>query len=115
MKNFDYHRPSSLKEATAPLGAGGRAKSGGTDLVPMLKHGIADESSIVSLTGIRELSGITHDDQSLRIGSGTTIADIADHPELRRRAPAISDAAQNTATPLVRWTQPRHVLATVVL
>lgn len=104
MKNFDYYLPARKAEAAEALKdrPGARLKAGGTDLLPLLKTGIAHAEAVVSLQGVEELRGISKADDSFEIGAMTSIADVASHEGLARQATAVAEAAAQTATPLVR-------------
>ena len=77
--------------------------SGGTDLLPNLKHGLAAPRRLVSLrrlAGLREIRSA--EDGALTIGAGTTLAAIAAHPRVRARYPALAQAAGLAAGPQLR-------------
>ncbi|RMB82660.1 xanthine dehydrogenase family protein subunit M [Streptomyces shenzhenensis] len=94
MKEFGYLRPSQVREALALVAAddGARFLGGGTNLVDLMKDGIETPTRLVDvrrlpLDGIREAP-----DRGLVIGATTTNSDLAAHPEVRRRYPALSQA-----------------------
>jgi carbon-monoxide dehydrogenase medium subunit len=97
LKRFDYLAPEGLDEALAILrerGDGGRLLAGGTDLVVQMKEAGLRPSYVVSLRRLRDLRGIAFDEQQgLRIGAMTTMADIAEHPIIRHRYPVLVDGA----------------------
>jgi xanthine dehydrogenase YagS FAD-binding subunit len=107
MKNFDYYLPSTEAEALEVLKKekGARLKAGGTDLLPLLKHHLTAPSAIVNLRNVKDLSGIrTTSSGALWIGATTTLDVVAEHPDFKRVATAVAEAAAQTATPLVRST-----------
>ncbi|MEV0488812.1 FAD binding domain-containing protein [Streptomyces atratus] len=94
MKEFSYQRPSRVREALALVDGddGARFLGGGTNLVDLMKDGIETPTRLVDvsrlpLDGVREAS-----DGGLVIGATTTNSDLAAHPEVRRRYPALSQA-----------------------
>ena len=97
MKRFDYFAPESLDEAVAILrerGDGGRLLAGGTDLVVQMKEAGLHPLYVVSLRRLRDLHGITLDEQrGLRIGAMTTMAEVAEHPIVRQRYSVLVDGA----------------------
>jgi CO/xanthine dehydrogenase FAD-binding subunit len=97
LKRFDYFAPESLDEAIAILrerGDGGRLLAGGTDLLVQMKEAGVHPPYVVSLRRLRELRGITFDEQQgLRIGAMTTMAEVADNPIVRKRYPVLVDGA----------------------
>lgn len=94
MKEFGYRRPSGVREALTLVAgdAGARFLGGGTNLVDLMKDGIETPTRLVDvrrlpLDGVREAP-----DGGLVIGATTTNSDLAAHPEVRRRYPALSQA-----------------------
>ncbi|NIY65201.1 FAD binding domain-containing protein [Streptomyces malaysiensis] len=94
MKEFSYERPERVREALALVAGddGARFLGGGTNLVDLMKDGIESPSRLVDvrrlpMDGIRESP-----DGGLVIGATTTNSDLAAHPEVRRRFPALSQA-----------------------
>ncbi|MFE2094229.1 FAD binding domain-containing protein [Streptomyces sp. NPDC059460] len=93
MKEFTYQRPAQVRDALALVADdGARFLGGGTNLVDLMKDGIETPTRLVDvrrlpLDGIREAS-----DGGLAIGATTTNSDLAAHPEVRRRYPALSQA-----------------------
>ncbi len=101
MYNFDFTRPSTIKDAVAAIGAGGQALSGGQTLIPTMKARLAMPETLVSLTGIQEMKGIcTNDAGQICIGAATTHAEVA--RELAKSYPALSDLAGHIGDPAVR-------------
>jgi CO/xanthine dehydrogenase FAD-binding subunit len=98
LKRFDYFAPESLEEAVAILrerGDGGRLLAGGTDLLVQMKEAGLHPSYVVSLRRLRELHGIAFDEQQgLRIGAMTTMAEIEQHPIIQQHYPVLVDGAR---------------------
>ena len=80
-------RPSSTEEATAALGNGSVALAGGTELVPLLRDGLAKADRLVHISAVlprgidaREVRRGQTEVGPLAgfvIGAGTTLADFA--------------------------------------
>ncbi|MGW4033167.1 FAD binding domain-containing protein [Streptomyces sp. NPDC004838] len=94
MKEFGYQRPGRVREALAAVAGddGARFLGGGTNLVDLMKDGIETPTRLVDvrrlpLDGVREAP-----DGGLVVGATTTNSDLAAHPEVRRRYPALSQA-----------------------
>ena len=104
VSSFSYIRPRSLDEAIEYLSLNGaRAHAGGTDLLGCLRDRVFDVSTVVSLAGLKQLRGIEATSAGgLRIGSLTTIAEVARHPVIRSKYPALSMAAAEVASPQLR-------------
>lgn len=95
MKPFEYAAPKSVKEAAGLLGnTWGETEilAGGTDLVTALKQGLTAPNRVVSLRNIKELRGIDDSRQGLRIGSMTTLGEIADNKKVKELFPSIITA-----------------------
>ena len=102
--SFSYFRARSLDEAIGYLSLdGARAHAGGTDLLGCLRDRVFDVTTVVSIAGLKELRGIgTTAEGGLRIGSLTTIAEVARHPVIRSKYRALSMAASEVASPQLR-------------
>ncbi|MEH6719751.1 MAG: xanthine dehydrogenase family protein subunit M [Aurantimonas endophytica] len=100
-----YHRPTSLESAVALMGeSGGEGKymSGGQTLIPTMKQRLAAPSALVDLRHVPELKGIEVKGRSIRIGGGTTHAEVARHEGIASACPGFSDLAGLIGDPAVR-------------
>jgi xanthine dehydrogenase YagS FAD-binding subunit len=112
MKNFTYYRPITLDQAVGLLGSEwGKTEllAGGTDLHDLQKEYIAQPEKVVSLGAIKAVDSILAfdgivpiRDGSFDIGAGVKLADLAAHPQLRERAPALTTAAGDVGGPQIR-------------
>ena len=107
MNSFQWIDARSVDEAVTLLSADERgstiAKAGGMDLLDLLKEGIVAPARIVNLQRIDALRGVQLDDaKGLRLGSLTTLAEIASNAAIQQRYPALAAAAAHAATPQVR-------------
>ena len=104
LPSFRYVRPRTVAEAVKALAApGARAHAGGTDLLGCLRDGVFDAKTVVSLSGLAELTGISATkDGGLRIGALTTLAEIARHPGIAKGWPALAGGAASAASPQLR-------------
>ncbi|MGW0652475.1 FAD binding domain-containing protein [Streptomyces umbrinus] len=94
MREFGYQRVFDVPGAVALLDADPDARflGGGTNLVDLMKTGVERPGRLVD---VRELPLDTIEltrDGSLRIGATVTNSDLAAHPEVRRRYPALTQA-----------------------
>ncbi|HJR33812.1 MAG TPA: xanthine dehydrogenase family protein subunit M [Gemmatimonadales bacterium] len=90
---FGYHRPASLPDALALLGAHAGAKplAGGQSLIPAMNFRLAAPAALVDLNQLTELSGITESaDGGLAIGAMTRHSAVERSPLVRARAPLLS-------------------------
>jgi len=104
MKDFAYHRPSTLSEAVALLATDDecRPMSGGMTLLPTMKQRLASPKMIVDLAALPGLTGITVDGGSVTIGAMTTHAAVADSAAIRAVIPALGTLAGLIGDPQVR-------------
>ncbi|HLX06258.1 MAG TPA: FAD binding domain-containing protein [Thermoanaerobaculia bacterium] len=109
MKDFAFHRPSSVAEAATLLGANESAKllAGGQSLLPVMKLGLAEPSDLVSLAaaggGLREiLAGAGAAEGTLTIGALVTHDEVSTSPEVRRLIPGLAALAAGIGDAQVR-------------
>ena len=103
---FAHARPGSLVEAFEAFdAAGGDAAwyAGGTELLQVMKMGLARFETLIDLKGIAELGGISGDDAGgLVIGGTATHREIERSPVVRAVAPALARLTGEVANPRVR-------------
>ncbi len=75
--------------------------AGGTDLMQLWKNNVLPASHVIDLDRL-QLRTIAADANGLRIGALATMAEVAEHPEVRRRVPAASEALLAAASPQIR-------------
>ena len=102
--SFSYIRARTVDEAVRYLSLdGARVHAGGTDLLGCLREHIFDVTTVVSIAGLKELTGIEETPAGgLRIGSLTTIAEIARNSLIESKYRALSMAADEVASPQLR-------------
>lgn len=102
--SFSYIRARSVDEAVRYLSLdGARAHAGGTDLLGCLRERIFEVTTVVSIAGLKELTGIEETPAGgLRIGSLATIAEVARNPIIKSKYQALSMAAAEVASPQLR-------------
>ncbi len=103
MYALNYHRPTSLAEAAGMAGEGdAKYLGGGHTLIPAMKARLAAPSDLIDLAHIAEIKGITVSGRSIRIGAGTTHAEIAQSKEIEAVCPALTYMASHIGDPAVR-------------
>jgi carbon-monoxide dehydrogenase medium subunit len=104
MHAFDYRRPGTVNEADLALKAAPGAKllAGGQTLIPTLKLRLANPETIIDLSGIASLRGITRKDGGIAIGAMTTHAAVAESSDVAGAIPALARLADDIGDPQVR-------------
>lgn len=100
MYNFEIEKPSTVADAVAALASEeAQALSGGQTLIPTLKARLAAPDTLVSLTGIAEMQGISEEGGALVIGGAVTHGEVAFGAGAY---PALAALAGNIGDPAVR-------------
>lgn len=104
MYNFDFHRPSTLRQANGLMGKLEDAKllAGGQTLLPTMKQRLASPGQVVDLGGIPELAGIEQKGRNLVIGAMTTHAEVAGSALVKAALPGLAALAGGIGDPHVR-------------
>jgi xanthine dehydrogenase YagS FAD-binding subunit len=106
MSGFSYLRASTLDEASTAVKAGaGKTllKAGGVDVLDRIKEHLEAPERLVSILGVASARAIElRPDGSASIGALATMTELAEHPGLRQRFPALTAAAGGLATPAIR-------------
>ncbi len=104
IRNFSYVKAGSIAEAIKALGTkGARLHAGGTDLLGCLRDGIFEAARVVSISGLKELKGISaKPDGGVRIGALTTVADVAASAVIVEKYPVLAQAAGEVGSPQLR-------------
>lgn len=103
MQAFEYASPTTMAEAFALLGSGdAQVLAGGTDQISLMKDFIHTPKRVVNIKGIRELSGIGHAQDGLRIGATVTFDELVNDSMIRGSYPAIHAAAAGVTSPQIR-------------
>lgn len=105
IKAFAYRSPKTVEQAVSDLGGDwGKVDilAGGTDLLALMKDGVAQPETVVNIKGISGLAGITVSDTSIRIGATTTLTELAAHAAVRKHLPALAEAAEVIGGPQIR-------------
>ncbi|MFN2100005.1 FAD binding domain-containing protein [Altererythrobacter sp. MF3-039] len=103
MYEFTYRRPPSLEEAKRLIAEeDGQALSGGQTLMPVLRARLAMPSTLVDLTRLEELKGVSLEGDRVVILGATTHAEVASNPLVREHCPALAALAGGIGDPQVR-------------
>ncbi|MBI3635925.1 MAG: xanthine dehydrogenase family protein subunit M [Candidatus Rokubacteria bacterium] len=101
---FEYHTPSSVKEAIGLLGKLGDAKllAGGHSLIPMMKLRLAQPKHLIDLRKVSGLNYVKEDKGAVVIGGLTTYWEIESSPVLKGKYPMLVETAGMIGDPAVR-------------
>ena len=105
MRPFEYVSPANTKQAANLLSSTwGQTEilAGGTDLLALMKEDVVTPKRVVNIKEIKELSGVTSSAAGLRIGSLTTLTEIAENANVKEKYAAFSEAVHEAASPQIR-------------
>src|SRR3954454_8934031 len=104
MYAFNYHKPTSLKDAAALLSDNPDAKflSGGHTLLPAMKLRLAGPSDLVDLHGIGEVRGLDRKCDTLSIGALMRHREVAESDVVKAAIPTLAEAVGTIGDPAVR-------------
>jgi xanthine dehydrogenase YagS FAD-binding subunit len=104
LKNFDYVRPATVREAVAAAAQPGAAYlAAGTNLLDLMKGGVTKPKRIVDISRLPDLDRIEDlADGSVRIGALVRNADLANDHDFARRFPAVAEALLSGASAQLR-------------
>jgi xanthine dehydrogenase YagS FAD-binding subunit len=104
MNNFEFSRASDVADAVRQMAAdpGARFVAGGTNLIDLIKEGVATPSRLIDITRL-SLGGVDETgDGGLRIGALVPNSDLAYHPQIEKRYPLLRSAILAGASPQLR-------------
>jgi xanthine dehydrogenase YagS FAD-binding subunit len=104
MRAFVYQRATTPRQAIAQLAAepGGAFIGGGTNLLDLMKAGVATPARLVDVSRLALADIEVQPDGGLRIGALARNADVANHPRVRSGYPLLSQALLAGASPQLR-------------
>ena len=104
MNTFDYVRPASVQEAIAAASEPGAAYlAAGTNLLDLMKGGIARPHRLVDISHLPDLDRIDDlADGGVRIGALVRNAELARDRDFARRFPAVAEALLSGASAQLR-------------
>lgn len=100
LPKFEYLEPRSLKEAVKTFAkdpGGTLILAGGTDLIVNMKHGVIRPKRLINLKAIPKLTYILDGKDGLRIGTLTTLHELASSSLIKKKYPILSRAAKEVA------------------
>jgi xanthine dehydrogenase YagS FAD-binding subunit len=104
VNRFEFLRPATVPEAVAAASAPGAAyHAGGTNLLDLMKGGIARPERLVDLGRLPGLDAIEHAaDGGVRIGARVRNSDLAHDAGFAQRFPAVAEALLSGASAQLR-------------
>jgi carbon-monoxide dehydrogenase medium subunit len=104
MYAFNYHRPTSVRQAAGLMARQEDAKllAGGHTLLPTMKQRLAAPANLVDLSAVPELRGIVRKGRTVVIGAMTPHAEVAASPVVQGAIPALASLAGHIGDPHVR-------------
>lgn len=103
MINFDYAKPSSAQAAVNTISKDASAQiiAGGTNLVDLMKRGVATPQKLIDITAL-PLKAIEQKGNVIRIGALALNSEVAEHDLVKKNLPLLSQALQAGASPQIR-------------
>ena len=99
MKPFAYARPRAVSEAVELARGGATLMAGGTDLLGLMKDGIAAPERIADIRDLEPLKGWSRTKgKGLRIGALVPLVELETSSELARSMPIVREALSPAAT-----------------
>jgi xanthine dehydrogenase YagS FAD-binding subunit len=103
MQAFEYVSPTKKEQVAPLLAEQGAILAGGTDLLALMKDDVVTPKRLVNIKQIEGLRGISYQPgNGLRIGALTTVAELAGDGSVRQNYPALSESANEAASPQIR-------------
>jgi len=103
MQAFAYNNAATVADAAlAAMQEDAKLLAGGQTLLQSMKLGLIAPSTVVDISSIAELKGITVAGGTVTIGAGTTHAAVAASPEVQAAIPALADLAGHIGDRQVR-------------
>jgi xanthine dehydrogenase YagS FAD-binding subunit len=101
VRPFNYARARDARDAVERFGPGAMYLGGGTNLVDLMRLGVARPVSLVDVTRLPHDS-IEADGDGLLVGAAARNSDLAAHPVIRERYPMLARAVLSGASGQVR-------------
>ena len=105
LRSFYLHEPATVEEANrllVELGDEARIYAGGTELLLLMKEGLARFRHLINIKGAIGLVGIESTDSALSIGACTTHRDLEDSAIIRKQFSALAEMEGMVANIRVR-------------
>lgn len=105
MNKFEYASPGTIDAAVGLLNGDAAVLAGGTDLLSLMKDGLASPKRLVNIKDIRELQGVEFDaSNGLRLGALVTFSELIGNQVVRDEYPLLVQAAEGVSSPQIQNT-----------
>jgi xanthine dehydrogenase YagS FAD-binding subunit len=112
MRSFEYTRARDLTDASRLGSRTGQGQhdaatqylAGGTTLIDLMKLDVLQPNAVIDLRALRGTggTGVSARSDGLHLSAFTTMASVADDPDVRRSYPLIADSLKFAASPQLR-------------
>lgn len=113
MLPFTYEKPATIDRAIALSAETGRSQptradsqfiAGGTNMTDYMKLGVARPEHVIDLNGLKDgaLHQISVSANEIRLGALVRMAEVEDHPEIRKIAPVLTQSLSLAASRQIR-------------
>ncbi|MBN2259357.1 MAG: xanthine dehydrogenase family protein subunit M [Clostridiales bacterium] len=104
MKNFDYYKPDTLKEASELLLKLDKSYiiNGGTDVVVRLRNELMEPDALINIKEIKSLHEIIEEEESITVGACVTMNEMAHHKAVIHDFGILVDAVHYAGSGQVR-------------
>jgi CO/xanthine dehydrogenase FAD-binding subunit len=102
---MEYFAPKSLSETLSLLRRQknkGKFIAGGTNVIPDMRAKVLKPDVLIDISHLKSLAYIKEEKKRIKIGSLTTIAELASSKVIQKYAAILSQAANQLGNPLVR-------------
>ena len=101
---FNYYRANTIDEAESLCKGNTDASflAGGHSLIPAMKLRLSEPGTLVDISGIDDLKGISRDGDTIRIGALTTHNEVESSDVVNENCVALAEAAGKIGDPQVR-------------
>jgi xanthine dehydrogenase YagS FAD-binding subunit len=103
MRPFRYEQAADRAQALQLAGTPGQYLAGGTTLIDLMKIEVMNPAVVIDINPLQRQHGeIELRPDGLRLGALARMADVADHPGVKRDYPMVAEALQLAASPQIR-------------
>lgn len=102
MYAFTLERPATLQDAAKLAASGSKPLAGGQTLLASMKLRLSSPEKLADLSGIKDMSSIKRDGDSIVIGAMARHADVAVNADVMAAIPALAHLAGNIGDRQVR-------------